>query len=1706
MKTTVAVLYFVVSFASACAMGHVSPDAYPDAEHRLPSPGNTTYYIDPARGNDRHSGTSGKLAWRSFRRINRLRLAAGDCVKIIAPGKFDQTLMLVGTGTAQSPVRVSFAAGRYDFHPDRALGRKYQISNTNGAPDESKAIGILLEDARHFRLTGPGATIVYRGKMIEVCLDRCEDIRISDLRFDYHRPTVSEFAVAAEGDGYVDLKIHKDSQYRIDHGQITWQGEGWSYQTGLAQELDLKTDEVWRRRDPLKGLTFEELKPYLVRARGKHGMKPGRVYQLRNTHRDGAGVFTRRSKNITWKNVTFHYLHGMGLVNQFSENLTFDSVTIAPDEKSGRTTAGWADGIQVSGCRGKIRVKNCVFTGLHDDAINIHGTYLRVVEQLSDTKIKVRFMHNQTFGFMAFNPGDEIEFVRWDSLKTFGPNTVKTAELINPTDMVLTLAKPVPSDIREMDAVENVTWTPEVEIRGCTVKRIPTRGFLVATRRKVLVEDNDFHRTHMSAILVAGDAKSWFESGCVRDMTIRGNRFLRCAEPVVNLNPQNSVSNDAVHRNVRVENNTFLLRRGTAVRAKSTGGLRVTGNTLYADGKIDDRSAVQTTDSSDVKVQGNRYLPTAQYRQPDPLVDHFRAPPAATRPGCYWYWINDNINKAGLTEDLEAMTRVGIGRAYIGHIFNHNGPNDTPVGKVPFMSDAWWDAVQWAVKEADRCGVEIGFFNSPGWSQSGGPWVKPSQSMRYLAQRETVIVGGKRIDRIIPAPEVTTFPMAGGSRPTPTGPKFTEADYQEVRVIAFRQTEPHANDIDMKQVKAAGRNIKDVAKLFDGSPRTFAAFPHRREVVIDLTLPDLGKLPSGVQSVFVNPLDTRYTLRCRVECSADGKTYRKIADYSEQRGHQGPLNTDPIAIPFPPTKAKHLRLTFETTGQARFSEIRLSRRAVLGGYVRKQLGETDPAIKPRWDAYVWRSQAAPADGSAVVSDNVIDLTDKMDSTGRLRWDAPEGRWVVVRMGMIPIGTQCAPSSPQSRGLEVDKMNRQHVRALFDGMVGEFLRRTPAKDRKALKYIIADSYETGPQNWTDGLIDRFTRRFGYSPVRYLPAMTGRIVDSPEVSDRFLWDLRRLIVEKIAYDYVGGLRDVCNENDLTLWLENYGHWGYPSEFLLYGSQSNQVGGEFWVGGVRDNVECRAASSCGRTYGMNAIYAESFTSGHNFKHSPASLKKWCDWLFGTGVNHLILHVNIHQTQQRKPGIIQWFGTSFNRYNTWFEQCDAFIDYMRRSGVLLKAGRPVIDVAYYIGENAPMMTGPRDPALPDGYDYDFINSDVLINRARVEDGRLVVPNGPAYAVLVLPKQKVMRPEVARAIERLIQSGAAVLGPKPATSPSLENYPACDRAVAQIADRVWSHVDGKTVTKRQCGEGWIYDGVTLEQVFADLGLAPDVAAISDRPVLCAASGAGKMGVGNHGGIVYQHRAEKDREIYFLANTSNAAVDFTASLRCAGRSPALWNAATGKIKYAAAFTRKDGRTWIPLRLEPSESIFVVFGEKIGESVRGAAKTNEPGYTPLATLDGKWTVRFAGQGAPEKITFDTLTDWTKHTNEAIRHYSGTAVYEKSFTLDKPTDKPVVLEMGNAGVIATVYLNGKQVGRVWTTPWRIDITDYAVDGQNELQIHVTNIWNNRLVADAKLQPDKRRTYVSQNYRFDPREALYRSGLFGPVRILAESEPGK
>lgn len=565
----------------------------------------TTYFIDPVQGDDRNEGDVQDRAWKGFIRLSEKLLKPGDRVEIIQAGDFHDSLHLRGSGSPKDPIRICFSKGRYDFFPSNMKRKRFDISNANSDAGSEKALAIYMEGVRHVRVEGEGADIVCRGKMIEVCLDTCEDVCVHGLRFDYHRPTVSEWKVLKSTEEWAEIQIHPDSVYCVENGKIRWLGEGWSETTGLAQELIPESHKVWRKKDPLLNLHLEDLGEGRVKAHGNHDMEEGRVFQIRNPFRDCVGIFLKNSKDVTFRRTHLAFMHGMGVLCQFSENITLEEVRISPVEESGRTTAAWADCTHFSGCKGKISLFNCLFNGAHDDAVNVHGTHLRILEKIGDRQLRVAFMHPQTFGFQAFYEGDEVEYVHANTLSPYGNATVEKVEILSPMEQLLTLNSPVPHQLKECDVLENVSWTPEVEIRGCRSMRIPTRGFLLTTRRRVVVEDNTFVSLD-NGIHIESDAEGWFESGCVRDMKIVKNTFLSGKGPAIRISPHNSHPNSEVHRNIRIESNHFdLSQHGSALVAHGVSGLDVVDNVFEGGSQAGSDQIVSISQSEKVVLLGN---------------------------------------------------------------------------------------------------------------------------------------------------------------------------------------------------------------------------------------------------------------------------------------------------------------------------------------------------------------------------------------------------------------------------------------------------------------------------------------------------------------------------------------------------------------------------------------------------------------------------------------------------------------------------------------------------------------------------------------------------------------------------------------------------------------------------------------------------------------------------------------------------------------------------------------------------------------------------------------------------------------------------------------------------------------------------------------------------------------------------------------------
>ncbi len=552
----------------------------------------------------------------------------------------------------------------------------------------------------------------------------------------------------------------------------------------------------------------------------------------------------------------------------------------------------------------------------------------------------------------------------------------------------------------------------------------------------------------------------------------------------------------------------------------------------------------------------------------------------------------------------------------------------------------------------------------------------------------------------------------------------------------------------------------------------------------------------------------------------------------------------------------------------------------------------------------------PVTGGAIPLDGEIDLTKSMAADGRLTWDVPDGKWSILRIGYRPTGAQNAPAPPEARGLECDKLSNEGVEAAWAGMMAPVLKAVGGPDGRSLNNVLIDSYERGYQNWTRDFPAEFARRCGYDITPYLPVITGRVVGSPEISERFLWDFRKTVADLWAENYVGHMADLCHANRMFCSIEPYGNGAFDD--LQCGGEADIAMGEFWVGsGGGDHT--KMAASAMHTHGGKIVGAESFTANEEhakWQADPYSIKALGDQIYCDGVNRFIMHRYAHQPWMNvAPGMTMGpWGTNFERTVTWWDQGAAWLSYLSRCQFLLQSGLFCADVCYCCGE-----AGANDligrGSLPAGYDYDGCDAGVVLNRMSVRDGRIVLPDGMSYSVLVMPESRFMTPEMIGKIEQLVRAGAVVVGPKPDKSPSLAGYPDCDARVKQLADQVWGDCNGTTIKEVRYGLGLAIWGMDMPAILAQLNIPPDLAVNGAQGEKRAA---------------WIHRRAGDADVYFVSNQSYSRLSREWVFRQSGKVPELWHPDTGKIERAPVYWESGGRTIVPIRFDPAGSVFVVF--------------------------------------------------------------------------------------------------------------------------------------------------------------------------------------
>ncbi len=688
-----------------------------------------------------------------------------------------------------------------------------------------------------------------------------------------------------------------------------------------------------------------------------------------------------------------------------------------------------------------------------------------------------------------------------------------------------------------------------------------------------------------------------------------------------------------------------------------------------------------------------------------------------------------------------------------------------------------------------------------------------------------------------------------------------------------------------------------------------------------------------------------------------------------------------------------------------------------------------PDVDAKWNFY--RDIAVLAvreEEGPVRREEVLDLTAKLGPGGTLAWEAPAGRWAILRFGRTTTGSTNEPAPPGAQGLECDKLDREGVDAHFDGYVSKILENAGPATGKSLREVFIDSYEVGNQTWSPSFREEFQRRRGYDPVPWLVTETKRIVGDEDLTARFRRDWKQTISDLFADNYYGYMTERTHRYPgVRLACEPYTG---PFDTVTCGTRVDEVAAEFWASPSEWGwPTLRPVASSAHITGKKIVGAEAFTGQPQYaqwRQDPYALKAAGDRAYCLGVNQFILHTSAHQPWNNvKPGVTMGpWGTHFGRNQTWWDESPAWFEYLSRCQYLLQAGQFVGDVCF-VGEE----TNP-----PEGYDGDTCSEELFLSGMEVRDGRAVLPSGMSYRVVVLPDRSTMTAQVARKVRALALAGAVLVGPKPKASPSLQDYPECDTEVRRIADELWD-------------TGKVRSGVSVSQVLAGLKVVADFQSDAAH-------------------VLWIHRRIAGADVYFVSNQEGVGRVVECAFRVEGRQPELWDAATGAMRDAHAFTVGGAVTKLPISFDPSGSVFVVFQRPAAAASAGA---NWDRFAPAQEIAGAWTVHFDPRwGGPSSATFEQLTDWTKRDEPGIRFYSGTATYMKGFDWN-PREGRVFLDLGAVKNLAQVTLNGERLGILWKPPFRVEVTGALHPGRNELEVRLTNLWPNRMIGDEQQLDD-------------------------------------
>jgi hypothetical protein len=1112
------------------------------------------------------------------------------------------------------------------------------------------------------------------------------------------------------------------------------------------------------------------------------------------------------------------------------------------------------------------------------------------------------------------------------------------------------------------------------------------------------------------------------------------------------------------------------------------------------------------------------------------LNDGFASPTHEYRPETWFHLIGGNVDKTGLTKDLEAISAAGIQGV---QLFHGKGSAWTGVKpQIQVLSPTWDNMIAHVADETTRLGLHFSMQNCPGWAMSGGPWITPDKAMRHLIWSRKDIQGDKKISIALDRPEPSTDEdwrdyreVAVLAFPTPSGDNG-----EWLRPFEVRCNRNQAAWLDM----LAGKEKAEVLIQPDSDSEWLEIIFDKPTTLRSVELPAIAKLMKGR----VGNSSSQIIIQV-----SEGKGWRDLVRHVVPRGTW--QDTDfPYVLAVPDASATKYRLVFESANTMVVTFLRFSSAARSQDW----RGQAAYALRSRERI----NPPVQASEAWVRSTDVVDLTEQMDANGQLIWNAPSGQWTVVRFGHVNTGAKNKPAPKEATGFECDKLSAAGAEQHFAGYIGRLTKPDGPAGGGRMQGMLLDSWECRTQTWTPSIEREFASRRGYPLRRWLPALAGWVMDDHRTSERFLRDWRATISDLLVDNYFGKLAELAHARGMKLSFETAIGDVAVGDILHYYGKADMPMCEVW-NSKNPNYEDKAIAptvSAAHVYGKTRINSETFPRfGTSWSEHPFELKPVADRALSRGVTHIVFHTYTHNPLDRVPGTTfgGGIGTPFLRGQTWWKHMPLLTDYLARCGFMLERGLPVADVLWYLGDD--LDHKPRqDQPFPNGYRFDYLNADVLLNRLSVREGALTIPEGTSWRAIWLPREQCSRltPATLGKLKQLIEAGATVIGEAPQMNPSLIGGVEADRKFASVVKELWGDKP-QQAGDRNIGKGRLLWGGELAAHLIKVGIEQDV------------TGA------NPG--TWFHRRDGVTDIYFVVAEQGAIQNATLRFRARG-IPEFWDPLTGKTSPVPVFQQDQSGTTIAMQLPASGSVFVVFrpgvaasafeqiavngqswlnamdakrvnsGEPSSHSELSEEAGNKPSIEPAAlvmevlpgekqfvawidgdyqfkpqggppasrkvagtrslTLTSGWTLSFpSGWDAPSTLDLGDLKPWSELKDKATRHFSGSATYRTTVRLDSlKADERVQLDLGRVANIAEVRINGRKAAVLWTAPFRTDITEHLKTGSNEIEIEVTNTWSNRLAFDASLPEAERKTWTIEGPKANSK--VKTAGLEGPVHL--------